>query len=76
MGTGVNQLLLQNSLSSGEQGGKHDTLSRRSQYRPELEAGHPEQSILKTQHFQISVIHQKQSAETALTPERCKATSL
>jgi len=31
---------------------------------------------LKTKHFQISVIHQKQSAEMALTPERREATSL
>jgi len=30
---------------------------------------------LKTEHFQISVIHQKQSAETALNHEKRKPTS-
>jgi len=31
---------------------------------------------LKTEHFQISIIHQKRRAETALTPEEGEPTSL
>jgi len=57
-------------------GRKPDTLSRRPEYCPEQGAHHTEQSILKTEHFQISVIHQKRSAETALNPEKRKPTSL
>jgi len=40
-------------------GGKSDALSRRPEYRPEVGACHIEQSILKTEHYQISIIHQK-----------------
>jgi len=43
----------------GSRGGKPDALSRRPEYRPEEGAHHCEQSILKSEHFQISVIHQK-----------------
>ena len=50
-------------------------LSRRPEYRPEG-APHTEQSILKSEHFQISVIHQRRSAETALYPEKREPTSL
>ena len=50
----------------GSRGGKPDLLSSRPEYRPEEGARYTEQSILKTEHFQISVIQQKQSAETAL----------
>ena len=53
----------------GTRGGKPDALSRRPEYRPEEGARHSEQSILKSEHFQISVIHQKRGAETALIPE-------
>jgi len=53
----------------GSRGGKPDALSRRPEYRPEEGARHSEQLILKSEHFQISVIHQKRSAETALIPE-------
>ena len=54
----------------GSRGGKPDGLGRRPEYRPEEGAGHSEQSILKSQHFQISIIHQKRSAQTALTSEK------
>ena len=57
-------------------GGKPDALSRQPEYCPEQGAYHTEQSILKTEHFQISVIHQKRGAETALNPEKRKPTSL
>ena len=54
----------------GSRGGKPDALSRRPEYRPVEGARHSEQSILKSHHFPISIIHQKRSAETALTPEK------
>ena len=60
----------------GSRGGKPDALSRRPEYRPEEGARHSEQSILKSKHFQISVIHQKRSAETPLIPETCEAGNL
>jgi len=60
----------------GSRGGKPDTLIRRLEYRPEEGAHHSQQSILKNKHFQISIIRQKRSAETALTPEKCKPTNL
>jgi len=60
----------------GSRGGKPDALSRRPEYRPEEGARHSEQAILKSEHFQISVIHQKRNAETALVPEKREPTSL
>jgi len=57
-------------------GRKPYVLSRRPEYRHEEAAHDSEQSILKSKHFQISVIHQKRSAETSLTPERHEPTSL
>ena len=41
----------------GKSGGKPDAVSRRLEYRPEEGAKHSEQSILKLEHFQISLIH-------------------
>jgi len=41
----------------GSRGGKPDALSRRPEYRPDEGARHSEQSILKSEHFQISIIH-------------------
>ena len=60
----------------GSRGGKPDTLGRQPEYRPEEGARHTAQSILQTEHFQISVIHQKPSVETALTPEKREPTNL
>ena len=40
----------------GKRGGKPDALSRRPEYRPEEGATHCEQSILKPDHFQISLV--------------------
>ena len=60
----------------GSRGWKPDALSRRPEYCPEEGARHSEQSILKSEHFQISVIHQKRNAETALVPEQRGPTSL
>jgi len=41
----------------GSRGGKPNELSRQPEYRPEEGARHSEQSILKNEHFQISIIH-------------------
>ena len=60
----------------GSRGGKPDALSRRPEYRPQEGARHSELSILKLEHFQISVIHQKQNAETGLVLEKREPTSL
>ena len=60
----------------GSRGWKPDTLGRRPEYRPEKGARHSEQSILKSEHFQILIIHQKGSAERALTPEKREPTRL
>jgi len=51
-------------------------LSRRPEYCPEEGARHSEQWILKSEHFQILVIHQKRNAETALVSEKREHTSL
>jgi len=51
-------------------------LSGRPEYRPDEGAHHTEQSILKTEHIEISVIHEKQSAENTLTREKRDSTSL
>jgi len=56
-------------------GGKPDALSRQPEYYPEVGARHTAQSILKTKHFQISVIHQKWGTETALSPEKRESIS-
>jgi len=60
----------------GSRGRKPDILSSRPEYRPEEGACHPELSILKAEYFQISVIHQKRSAETALNPAKREQTTL
>jgi len=60
----------------GSRGGKPDALSRRPEYRPVEGARHSEKSILKSEHFQISVIHQRRRAETALIPETCESGNL
>ena len=40
----------------GTRGGRPDALSRRPEYCPEMRARHSAQSILKNEHFQISLI--------------------
>jgi len=76
MSTGVNKLQLQNSLSAGKQRREPDPLSRRLEYSPEEGARHTEQSILKTEPFHKSVVHQKLRAEMPLTLERREPASL
>ena len=41
----------------GARGGKPDALSRRPEYRPEGGAKHSEQSILKPEHFGLSLVY-------------------
>jgi len=53
----------------GSRGGRPDALSRWPEYCPQEGARHSEQSILKSENFQISVIHQKRGVATALFPE-------
>jgi len=48
---------------AGKRGGKRDALSRRPENRPKEGAKHSEQSILKPEHFQISLIHEDDEAE-------------
>jgi len=60
----------------GSRGRKPEAVSRRPEYRGEAGARHSQQSILKSEHFQISVIHQKRSAETPLIPETRKSRNL
>ena len=60
----------------GSRGRKPDALSRRPEYRPDEGGRHSEQSVLKEEDFQISVIHQKRSAETAPLPQKHERTSL
>jgi len=47
----------------GKRGGKPDALSRRPEYRPEGGANHSKQSILISEHFQISLIHEDDEDE-------------
>jgi len=76
MATRVDDFTFKIVYRRGSRGGKPDALSRRPVYRPEEGARHSEQSILKSEHFQISIIHQKRSAQTAITPEKREPTSL
>ena len=50
----------------GNRGGKPDGLSRRPEYRPEGGATHREQSILKPEHFELSVCHRKDRIQISL----------
>jgi len=47
----------------GKRGGKPEALSPRPEYQPEEGAKHSEQSILKPEHFQISLIHEDDEDE-------------
>jgi len=47
----------------GKRGGRPDELSRRPEYRPEERAKHSEQSILKPELYQISLIHEDDEDE-------------
>ena len=55
----------------GARGGKPDALSRRPEYRPEEDAEHNKLSILKLEHFDLSLIHaDDQYAEYMSEPEQ------
>ena len=50
----------------GSRSGKPDALSRQPEYRPEGGATHREQSILKPEHFELSVCHRKDRIQISL----------
>ena len=52
----------------GSRSGKPDALSRRPEYRPEVGAEHTEQSILKPEHFSISLV-QNEPVQERLTKQ-------
>ena len=52
----------------GMPGGKPDVLSRWPEYSPEEGAQPDEQTILKPEHFQVSVIHRKKASLKAMVP--------
>jgi len=53
----------------GSRGGKPDALSRRPEYRLEEGATHREQTILKPEHFQVSLCHRKDRIQVSLVEE-------
>ena len=59
----------------GIRSGKPDALSRRPEYRPEGGARHREQSILKPEHFQLSVCHRKDTIQTSLVRKKTAASN-
>ena len=60
----------------GTQGGKPDALSRLPEYHSEEEAPRDEQTILKPEHFQISVIHRKRDSQRGMEPVKSKLQAL
>jgi len=50
----------------GSRGGKPDALSRRPEYRPEEGATHCEQTILKPEHFEVSLCNKKDRIQVRL----------
>ena len=44
----------------GSRVGKPDALSRRPEYPPKGQAAHREQTILKPEHFKVSLCHKKE----------------
>ena len=56
--------------------GEPDALSRRREYCPEEGARCDEHTILKLEHFQISVIYQKRASQKGLEPTKPKPDAL
>jgi len=54
----------------GSRSGKPDALSRRPEYRPEEGAEHTEKSILKPEHFSISLVQEEPVQEQLTKPMR------
>jgi len=59
----------------GSRGGKPDALSRRPEYRLEEAATHREQTILKPEHFQVSICHRKDRIQVSLVEEKNQMTN-
>ena len=60
----------------GIRGGKPDALSRRPENLPEEGAPRDEQTILKPEHFHISVIHRKRAEQRGMEPAKPKPQAL
>jgi len=58
----------------GSRGGKPNALSRRGEYRLEEGAMHCEQTILKPEHFEVSLCHQKDRSEIGLVEGKRQTT--
>jgi len=56
-------------------GGKPDALSRRPEYRLEEGATHREQTILKPEHFEVSLCHRKDRIQVSLVEGKKQITS-
>ena len=59
----------------GSRSRKPDALSRRPEYRPEGGARHREQSILKPEHFELSVCHRKDRIQIGLVRKKTPASN-
>jgi len=59
----------------GSRGGKPDALSRRPEYRPEEGATHREETILKPEHFEVSLCHKKERIQVSLVEGKKRITN-
>ena len=60
----------------GSWGGKTDALSRRPENRPEERATHRDQSILKSEHFEISLCHRKDRVQVGLAKQKTRTSNM
>ena len=59
----------------GSRSGKPDALSWRPEYRPEGGVTHHKQSILKPEHFELSVCHRKDRIQISLVRKKTPASN-
>jgi len=59
----------------GSRGRKPDALSRRPEYRLEEGATHHEQTILKVEHFEVSLCHRKERIQVSLVEGKKRITN-
>jgi len=59
----------------GSRGGKPDALSRRPEYRLEEGATHCAQTILKPEHFEVSLCHRKDRTQVSLVEGKKRITN-
>jgi len=60
--------------SPGSRGGKPDAFSRRPEYHPEEGATHRGQTILKPEHFEVSLCHRKDRIQVRLVEGKKQTT--